>query len=88
MPHCVAKVVLVLIILLVIYLGGGFGAGGQLLTFTKPTGGTLSAAGIRCGARGATPSRNPGGETLTLLAFNINPDGVAAVLRGAPAKTQ
>ena len=31
---------------------------------------------------------NPGGEPLTFLAFNINPDGVAAVLPGAPAKAQ
>ena len=28
-------------------------AAGQLLTITKPDGGTLSAAGIRCGTRGA-----------------------------------
>ncbi len=28
---------------------------------------------------------NPGNEPLTFLAFNINPDGVAAVLPGAPA---
>ncbi len=31
---------------------------------------------------------NPGNEPLTLLAFNINPEGVAAVLPGAPAKNQ
>jgi mannose-6-phosphate isomerase-like protein (cupin superfamily) len=31
---------------------------------------------------------NPGNEPLTFLAFNINPDGVAAILPGAPAKTQ
>jgi mannose-6-phosphate isomerase-like protein (cupin superfamily) len=31
---------------------------------------------------------NPGNEPLTLLAFNINPDGVAAVLPGAPVNTQ
>ncbi len=31
---------------------------------------------------------NPGSEPLTFLAFNINPDGVAAVLPGAPAKAQ
>jgi quercetin dioxygenase-like cupin family protein len=29
---------------------------------------------------------NPGSEPLTFLAFNINPEGVAAVLPGAPAK--
>jgi quercetin dioxygenase-like cupin family protein len=31
---------------------------------------------------------NPGGGPLTFLAFNINPDGVAAVLPDAPAKAQ
>lgn len=31
---------------------------------------------------------NPGGEPLTFLAFNINPEGVAAVLAGAPPKAQ
>ena len=31
---------------------------------------------------------NPSDEPFTFLAFNINPDGVAAVLPGAPAKTQ
>jgi quercetin dioxygenase-like cupin family protein len=31
---------------------------------------------------------NPGNEPLIFLAFNINPDGVAAVVPGAPAKSQ
>jgi len=31
---------------------------------------------------------NPSNEPLTFLAFNINPEGVAAVLPGAPAKGQ
>ncbi|WP_426435531.1 cupin domain-containing protein [Bradyrhizobium genosp. P] len=31
---------------------------------------------------------NPGDEPLTFLAFNINPEGVAAVLPGAPANNQ
>jgi quercetin dioxygenase-like cupin family protein len=31
---------------------------------------------------------NPGSEPLIFLAFNINPEGVAAVLTGAPAKDQ
>jgi len=31
---------------------------------------------------------NPGSEPLTFLAFNINPEGVAAVLPGAPPKNQ
>jgi quercetin dioxygenase-like cupin family protein len=30
---------------------------------------------------------NPGSEPLTFLAFNINPDGVAAVVPGVPAKS-
>jgi quercetin dioxygenase-like cupin family protein len=30
---------------------------------------------------------NPGKAPFTFLAFNINPEGVAAVLPGAPAKT-
>ena len=31
---------------------------------------------------------SPGSEPFTFLAFNINPEGVTAVLPGAPAKTQ
>jgi quercetin dioxygenase-like cupin family protein len=31
---------------------------------------------------------NPGAEPLTFITFNINPEGVAAVLPGAPVKTQ
>jgi quercetin dioxygenase-like cupin family protein len=31
---------------------------------------------------------NPGSEPLTFITFNINPEGVAAVLQGAPGKTQ
>src|ERR1700694_2819221 len=31
---------------------------------------------------------NPGSEPLTFLAFNINPEGVAAVLPGTPTKNQ
>ena len=31
---------------------------------------------------------NPGSEPFTFLAFNINPDGVSAVLPDAPAKAQ
>jgi len=31
---------------------------------------------------------NPGNEPLIFLAFNINPEGVAAVLPEAPAKNQ
>jgi quercetin dioxygenase-like cupin family protein len=31
---------------------------------------------------------NPGSEPITFLAFNINPEGVAAVLPGLPAKSQ
>jgi quercetin dioxygenase-like cupin family protein len=31
---------------------------------------------------------NPGNEPLTFVTFNINPEGVAAVLPGSPAKSQ
>jgi quercetin dioxygenase-like cupin family protein len=31
---------------------------------------------------------NPGDEALTFLAFNINPDGVPAVVAGAPAASK
>jgi len=31
---------------------------------------------------------NPGDEALTFITFNINPEGVAAVLPGTPAKSQ
>jgi hypothetical protein len=31
---------------------------------------------------------NPGNEPLTFLAFNVNPEHVAAVLPGAPEKRQ
>ncbi len=31
---------------------------------------------------------NPGNEPMTFLAFNINPEGVAAVIPGVPAKSQ
>jgi len=31
---------------------------------------------------------NPGNEPLIFVAFNINPEGVAAVLQGAPAKNE
>jgi quercetin dioxygenase-like cupin family protein len=31
---------------------------------------------------------NPGNDPFTFLAFNINPEGVAAVVAGAPTKTQ
>jgi mannose-6-phosphate isomerase-like protein (cupin superfamily) len=31
---------------------------------------------------------NPGNKPLTFLAFNINPDGAAAILPGAPVTTQ
>jgi hypothetical protein len=31
---------------------------------------------------------NPGNEPLTFVSFNINQEGVAAVLPGTPARTQ
>ena len=52
---------------LVFVFGRGIGAAGQLLTITKPTGGTLSATGIRCGTRGTDCSvRRPNGDPIEL----------------------
>ena len=43
------------------------GTAGQLLTITKPEGGTLSAAGIRCGTRGNDCSATrPNGDAIEL----------------------
>ena len=43
------------------------GSGNQLLTITKPVGGTLSAAGIRCGTRGSDCSASrPNGDPIEL----------------------
>ena len=39
------------IVLLVVLLGSWLRPSGQLLTITKPEGGTISAAGITCGTR-------------------------------------
>ena len=45
----------------------GRGPAGQLLTITKPEGGTLSAAGIRCGTRGNDCSATrPNGDAIEL----------------------
>jgi len=35
-----------------VFFGLSFPHSGQLLTITKPTGGSISASGIRCGSRG------------------------------------
>jgi hypothetical protein len=62
-------VILVIVIGLVYLLSGAFGAAGQLLTITKPTGGTLTANSIRCGTRGADCSaRRPNGDPIELTA--------------------
>jgi serine/threonine protein kinase len=64
----VALVALVAIVgILAIFVGGGFGTAGQLLTITKPVGGTLSMAGINCGTRGADCSTSrPNGDRIEL----------------------
>ena len=54
-----------LIVGLVVFLTRG--AAGQLLTITKPEGGTVSAAGIRCGTRGSDCSTTrPTGDGIEL----------------------
>ena len=62
----VAVPLLVVLIGLVIYFATSVG-GSQLLTITKPTGGTLSAAGIHCGTRGADcTATRPKGDVIEL----------------------
>jgi hypothetical protein len=56
-----------IVIALVFVLGRGIGGGGQLLTITRPSGGTLAATGIRCGTRGTDCSaRRPNGDPIEL----------------------
>jgi quercetin dioxygenase-like cupin family protein len=45
-------------------------------------------AALTAGRGGPYQWGNPGNEPLIFLAFNINPEGMAAVLPGAPAKNQ
>jgi protein kinase-like protein/List-Bact-rpt repeat protein len=55
----------VLVVGLVVFLTRG--PAGQLLTITKPEGGTVSAAGIRCGTRGSDCSTSrPNGDAIEL----------------------
>jgi serine/threonine protein kinase len=55
------------IVAIVIRFGLGLRPSGQLLTITKPLGGTISAAGINCGTRGADCSINrPNGDPIEL----------------------
>ncbi|MGH9139774.1 MAG: hypothetical protein ACRD2I_01385 [Vicinamibacterales bacterium] len=50
-----------------VYFVLGAGSGGQMLTITKPIGGTLSAAGIRCGSRGSDCSTSrPSGDLIEI----------------------
>ena len=55
------------IVMVVILIGRSLRPSVQLLTITRPVGGTISAAGIRCGTRGAdcTASR-PSGDAIEL----------------------
>jgi serine/threonine protein kinase len=46
-----SALVILLVVGLILFVRG-IGSGNQLLTITKPIGGTVSAAGIRCGTRG------------------------------------
>ena len=55
------------IVLLVVLLGSWLRPSGQLLTITKPEGGTISAAGITCGTQGMDCSTNrPKGDAIEL----------------------
>src|SRR5262249_49357291 len=66
----------VAIVLLVLLIGGGamlllswLKPSGQMLTVTRPSGGTLTGSGIRCGTQGGDCSaRRPNGETVELTA--------------------
>jgi len=67
---------IVVIALLVLLIGGAallliswLAPSGQMLTVTKPSGGTLSGPGIRCGTLGGDCSvRRPSGDTVELTA--------------------
>jgi hypothetical protein len=48
---------------------------------------TIVAASLRA-LRPGPPGGNPGDAPLTFVAFNMNQEGVPAVLPGAPAKTE
>lgn len=65
--------VAVLLLLVGVYrLMGGFGPQGLKLTITKPTGGTISAKGIKCGTLGSDCSVTPAnGEPVEL---EVQPD--------------
>ena len=53
--------------LLVMRLVGGPGVSGELLTITKPTGGTITSRGINCGTTGSDCSTTlPSGEPVEL----------------------
>jgi hypothetical protein len=73
-PLQIAGIVVAVLLLLVgVYrLMGGFGSQGLRLTITKPTGGTISAKGIKCGTLGSDCSVTPaGGEPVEL---EVQPD--------------
>jgi hypothetical protein len=53
--------------LIVVVVRIGLAPSGQLLTISKPEGGTISAAGIRCGSQGTDCSaRRPAGDAIEL----------------------
>src|SRR5262249_61119000 len=57
-----ALAILLLLVAGIVYWLARAGSAGQLLTITRPTGGTLTAPGITCGTRGSdcTASRQTG----------------------------
>jgi hypothetical protein len=58
---------LVLVVVGLAMLLRGWGSAGKVLTINKPIGGTLSAAGIRCGTRGSDCSATrPNGDPIEL----------------------
>ena len=60
-------VALIIVVIVAFVMLLGRGPASQLLTITKPVGGTLSGAGIRCGTRGADCSASrPKGDPIEL----------------------
>ncbi len=59
--------VLIIAVVVALVIRFGFAPSGQLLTIVKPTGGTLTAAGVRCGTQGSDCSvTRPRGEAIEL----------------------
>jgi serine/threonine-protein kinase len=57
------------VLFIIVSLTGALRPSGQLLTITRPIGGTISAAGIQCGSRGANcTTKRPNGDPIELTA--------------------